>query len=169
MAKNETTDKDDPGIETDERFPTGPWTGFFLQPNVYRGRCRMTLSLAFAAGRIQGAGADIVGKFVMTGRYDLDSGECWITKTYSNGSDIHYRGYNEDSKGIWGVWEVGEGVWRASGGYHLWPKGMADPTGSTLHAECREPRGETVSLADSGLADSQAELIKAGSASELFD
>jgi len=54
--------------------------------------------------------------------------------------------------------------------YHIWPKGMmADPTGSTLYAEREEPRGDTVSLEESGLHDSQAELIGAGTPSELFD
>jgi hypothetical protein len=169
MADQEKPEKDDLNIETDERFPSGPWTGFFLQPNMYEGRCYMTLSLSFANGKIQGGGIDVVGPFTMMGRYDLDSGRCWITKNYRAGQDIAYGGYNEDGKGIWGVWEFGSGAWRTSGGYHLWPKGMADPTGSKLHAQCEEPKGETISLEELGLHDSQAELIGAGTVSELFD
>jgi len=169
MADQEKPEEDGPNIETDERFPSGPWTGFFLQPNVFQGRCYMTLNLSFANGKIQGGGIDVVGPFTMVGRYDLKSGECWITKNYKAGQDIFYKGYNEEGKGIWGLWELGDGIWRASGGYHIWPKGMADPTGSTLYAECEEPRRETISLEESGLHDSQAELIGAGAISEIVD
>jgi len=169
MADQEKPEEDGPNVETDERFPSGPWTGFFIQPNVFQGRCYMTLHLSFAEEKIQGGGIDIVGQFSMKGRYDLESGECWMTKIYKVGHDVFYRGYNEEGKGIWGLWELGEGIWRASGGYHIWPKGWKDPTGSTLYAKCEEPREETVSLEELGLHDSQAELIGAGTISELFD
>jgi hypothetical protein len=162
MADQEKPDQDGPNIETDERFPSGPWKGFFLQPEVFASRCRMSLTLTFSENKIQGYGSDVVGKFVMTGRYDLDSGECWITKSYRTGHDIVYKGYNEEGKGIWGTWEILDFFGRMSGGWHIWPAGMADPTGSTLHAECEEPRRETISLEESGLHDSQAELIEVG-------
>ena len=37
---------DQPAVETDERFPSGPWTGFFIHPDSPR-RHRMELEFAF--------------------------------------------------------------------------------------------------------------------------
>lgn len=84
-------------------------------------------------------------------------------------ANIVYKGYNEEGKGIWGIWEIVDFFGRMSGGWHIWPEGMANPSGSTLYAGCEEPRGETISLEESGLHDSQAELIGSGTISELFD
>ena len=39
-------------LNDDARFPDGPWTGFFLQPEV-PGRHAMELSLTFAEGEIR--------------------------------------------------------------------------------------------------------------------
>ena len=50
--KQEQTD-----LETDPRFPSGPWTGFFLQPLV-PGRHLMELRLTFRRGEVKGEGRD---------------------------------------------------------------------------------------------------------------
>lgn len=111
--------------ETDDRFPSGPWEGFFLQPMLRKGRSWMELSLTFRAGVMTGEGRDQVGEFVVRGRYNLDDGKCWWAKRYLGKHDVHYNGYNE-GKGIWGLWELTAPPWR--GGFHIWPVGMGDPT-----------------------------------------
>lgn len=126
-------------VETDPRFPSGRWTGFFLQ-KARPGRHQMELLLTFANGVLVGEGRDWVGKFVMRGRYDLADGRCYWSKRYLGQHDVHYTGFNE-GKGIWGTWEIpGELLPEyRRGGFHIWPEGMADPTGSTLTEEADLP------------------------------
>jgi hypothetical protein len=118
--------------EQDHRFPSGAWTGFFLQPST-PGRHWMELTLTFQNGVVKGDGRDWVGRFLITGRYDVSDGKCHWTKAYIGKHNIFYRGYNE-GKGIWGTWEFST-AWR--GGFHIWPEGMSDPTRKTL-AETQE-------------------------------
>ena len=123
-------------LETDSRFPSGPWKGFFLQPGV-SGRCWMELNLTFRKGLIRGDGRDRVGDFFFVGRYETDSGKCWWTKRYLGRHDIAYQGYNE-SRGIWGTWEDPEAShWR--GGFHIWPEAMGDPYAKALSEAIPEP------------------------------
>jgi hypothetical protein len=119
-------------LETDARFPSGRWTGFFLQP-LLPGRHRMELLLTFRQGVLTGEGRDWVGRFILRGRYDLTDGRCHWTKRYLQRHDVFYRGYNE-GKGIWGVWEIAatREYARQTGGFHIWPEGMLDPTGEHL-------------------------------------
>ena len=99
----------------------------------------MRLSLAFADGRIQGDGRDTIGPFAMRGTYDTDSGKVTIHKRYLMIGglvyDVLYDGWAEEGRGIWGVWQLAID----RGGFHLWPEGMADPTGSHLGAEADAP------------------------------
>jgi hypothetical protein len=121
------------GLETDPRFPSGPWTGYFLQPLI-PGRHLMELRLTFRGGAIAGEGRDWVGPFLVRGRYGVGDGRCHWTKRYLGKHDVFYQGFNE-GKGIWGVWEMPD--YNQRGGFHIWPEGMADPTGSHL-AEAAE-------------------------------
>jgi hypothetical protein len=133
-------DQDKPcDLETDPRFPSGPWVGYFLQRQL-PGRHMMELRLTFRHGDMRGEGRDRVGRFTIRGHYDLDTGKCYWTKRYIGQHDVFYQGYNE-GKGIWGVWEIPHPVFRISlrGGFHIWPEGMADPTGSHLAAEAEPP------------------------------
>ncbi|MDB5351567.1 MAG: hypothetical protein JWN86_2814 [Planctomycetota bacterium] len=107
----------------DARFPSGPWTGFFLQPDL-PGRHAMELILTFKDGQVTGDGRDRVGAFLIRGRFQTEDGRCWWTKSYVGLHDVSYQGYNE-GRGIWGLWEI-EAPWR--GGFHIWPEGMSDPT-----------------------------------------
>ena len=50
-------------------------------------------------------GRDLIGPFLIRGRYQVDDGQCWWTKRYIGKHDVSYRGYNE-GKGIWGLWEI---------------------------------------------------------------
>jgi hypothetical protein len=131
-------------FETDPRFPSGPWTGFFLQPEV-PGRHLMELRLNFRSGTLTGEGRDWVGAFIVRGRYDLADGRCHWTKRYLGKHDVFYKGFNE-GKGIWGTWEIpaeGGGV-AYRGGFHIWPEGMADPTQPVLTEEADLPVEEEV-------------------------
>ena len=140
-----------PATETDERFPSGPWTGFFLQPAL-PGRHWMELHLTFHEGRIRGEGRDWVGSFLVTGRYETDTGKCWWSKKYVGKHDVAYMGYNE-GRGIWGTWEMTNPAWK--GGFHIWPEGM-DVDGSKRAAEEEEPIAGTseISWSDDSLEPS---------------
>ena len=111
-------------LETDPRFPSGPWTGFFLQ-RLVPGRHLMELHLTFRSGEVTGEGRDWVGEFIVRGRYNTADGRCHWSKRYVGKHDVFYNGFNE-GKGIWGTWDMPEFADR--GGFHIWPEGMADPT-----------------------------------------
>ncbi len=130
-------------FETDPRFPSGPWKGYFLQPTL-PGRHVMELHLTFRGGRMSGEGRDWVGKFVIAGRYDVDDGHCRFTKSYIGRHSLYYDGYNE-GKGIWGRWEMTTNTsWH--GGFHIWPvgQGFSDPT--TLHEAIELPVSEDAAV-----------------------
>src|SRR5262245_87833 len=112
-----------PDSETDPRFPSGKWTGFFLDRRL-PGRHMMELHLSFAKGGLTGEGRDKVGKFVIRGRYDVANGQCYWTKRYLGKHDVFYQGYAE-GKGIWGTWELTDMGQTARGGFHIWPEGQA--------------------------------------------
>ncbi len=122
-------------LETDPRFPSGPWVGFFVQKYPPLGRQSMELRLTFNAGVMKGEGRELLGAFLITGRYDVGDGRCHWTKRYIGRHDVFYNGFNE-GKGIWGVWEIpGHNVAPdLHGGFHIWPEGMADPTEQHLAA-----------------------------------
>ncbi len=134
MAAPQSTD-----LETDPRFPSGPWTGFFLQKAI-PGRHLMELHLTFSAGVLTGEGRDWVGSFTIRGRYSIQDGRCHWTKHYLGRHDVFYQGFNE-GKGIWGVWEIPSvpDPDVGQGGFHIWPEGMADPTQPQLTEEADLP------------------------------
>ena len=77
----------------------------------------MDLHLAFANGLLSGDGSDDIGPFLIKGRYDPATAECYWTKSYLGRHDVFYRGFG-GGKGIWGTWEIGI---RDHGGFHIWP------------------------------------------------
>jgi hypothetical protein len=122
-------------VETDPRFPSGRWVGFWLQ-RAFVARQHMSLSLSFSEGRVIGEGADVVGDFDMNGTYDLVSGNCSIVKTYRAAHRLTYEGRNDgDGLWIWGVWHMSDD----RGGFHFWPEGEEDPTGRKLRAQKEVP------------------------------
>jgi hypothetical protein len=132
VSTSEQTD-----LETDPRFPSGPWTGFFVQP-VIPGRHLMELRLTFRHGKMTGEGRDWVGTFLITGRYSIEDGKCHWTKRYLGKHDVFYKGFNE-GKGIWGMWEIPPFGAEWHGGFHIWPEGMSDPTRPHLSEEAEPP------------------------------
>lgn len=137
MSKKPREDK--PVHETDGRFPSGPWTGYFLQPGS-PSQFRMQLALTFQNGKMTGNGSDCVGPFLISGRYSVDDGKCHWTKQYISQHQVFYQGFGE-GQGIWGTWEIPH-AW--SGGFHIWPEGMADPS-ANRKAES-EPRPASINF-----------------------
>src|SRR3972149_9667962 len=97
--------KQDESLETDDRFVSGPWVGFFPQPRLTTCRFKMELVLTFRNGKFSGEGQDAISKFIIRGQYDIESGEVTLHKRYLSMHDVHYRGFAE-GKGIWGVWTL---------------------------------------------------------------
>lgn len=135
-------------LEPDPNWPSGPWTGFFIQSEAPAGKHRMELRLTFQQGVMTGEGRDWVGQFTFRGSYDVPTGQCHWTKRYLGKHDVFYKGFNE-GKGIWGVWEIPPEqnfCCTSRGGFHIWPEGMPDPTGARLAEEAELPveQGELV-------------------------
>ena len=120
--------------ETDPRFPSGPWVGFYLMKSSPQ-RHQMELGLTFIKGVMTGEGRDKIGKFLIRGKYTVEDGKCWWTKSYIGQHDVFYHGYNE-GKGIWGLWEIPPTY---SGGFHIWPVAMGDPTHPKLAVAVDRP------------------------------
>lgn len=127
-------------LESDPNWPSGPWTGFFIQTLAPAGKHRMDLRLTFQQGVLTGEGRDWVGQFLFRGSYDVATGQCHWTKRYLGKHDVFYKGFNE-GKGIWGVWEIPAtpGFLPSRGGFHIWPEGMPDPSGDRLTEEADLP------------------------------
>jgi hypothetical protein len=95
----------------------------------------MELGLTFRNGVMTGEGRDWVGQFLIRGKYTVEDGKCWWTKSYIGKHDVFYHGYNE-GKGIWGMWEIPPTY---DGGFHIWPVAMGDPTQSKLSEAIDRP------------------------------
>jgi hypothetical protein len=135
-------------LETDFRFPSGEWHGFYLQPSFGKGRFRMNLCMTFKDGALNGEGQDSVWQFLLKGRYNLKTGEVTFHKEYLGMHSVFYRGFAE-GKGIWGTWEISSprSGFTDKGGFHIWPHGMADGTGEELTEEVKvSVEGEKVVL-----------------------
>lgn len=108
-------------VETDPRFPSGKWLGFWKQGPL---RGEMEVLLTFVKGTFTGEGRDRVGAFTFRGRYSTTDGTCHWIKRYAGAHDVFYKGYNE-GKGIWGTWKLpGAIIDLDRGGFHIWPEGM---------------------------------------------
>ncbi len=132
------------GSEADPRFPSGPWTGFFLQYWL-SGRQRTDVAMDFSSGTLTGTGTDRVGPYTVDGTYDPVTGQCEWTKQYLGKHRVAYRGVN-DGRGIWGVWEIRlrGGLYTDRGGFHLWPAGtdVSEESARTEQAVVRAMRAE---------------------------
>ena len=118
---------------SDEQFPSGPWSGFY---NYRPGdRHRMDLHLNFANGNMTGDGNDDIGRFLIKGRYDSASHDCYWTKSYVGAHDVFYRGFRE-GKGIWGTWQI---KLLGHGGFHIWPLSAGEGEAQSESATQAEP------------------------------
>jgi len=100
----------------------------------------MDLHLRFAAGSMSGEGNDDVGRFLVRGRYDAASHECYWTKSYLGSHDVFYRGFRE-GKGIWGTWEI---KLVNHGGFHIWPRQAGEGEEQAESAETAEPIDDAI-------------------------
>ena len=129
-------------IETDPRFPSGEWSGFFIQQEFGLGRQRMSLELEFKNGTVRGSGSDVIGEFRMRGQYHTKTGEVNLLKQYLGQHSVFYRGYaHSGNKGIWGVWSI---EYWGTGGFHIWPRGTGDPTRLSAKREMDVPQAVLV-------------------------
>lgn len=108
-------------FETDDRFPSGPWKGFFMQRSIGDAKCQMEMHLSFIKGRVIGTGRDGIGAFSIVGHYDVESGKVGWTKKYAR-HDVFYQGFAE-ANSIWGTWDIPS---FDRDGFRIWPKGIAD-------------------------------------------
>lgn len=108
--------------EQHPNLPSGEWEGLYKYPSAMQGMFeegKMAFVIDFCNGGIIGFGSDQVGGYTWKGRYDTDTEQCWMTKSYTT-HDIEYEG-NVDKNGIWGFWLTGHD--RFKGTFHIWPKG----------------------------------------------
>lgn len=110
--------------EMDDRFPTGEWRGFYVQPDS-RQRHKMELLLEFAQEEISGMGDDSVGEFTIKGTYDTRTGQCWWTKQYVGQHRVLYEG-RTNGRGIIGQWQVPGQPASWSGPFFIWPRALGD-------------------------------------------
>lgn len=134
----------EPLVESDPRFPSGPWTGYWAQPPV-RQRGIMEMLLTFNGGALTGCGRDPIGNFLFRGRYDVLSGECQWIKCYLGKHDVQYTGKTQ-GKGIVGHWEIRESYGVLAGRFAIWPEGEEDPTLERLAEEAEPPLVNTLEI-----------------------
>lgn len=117
----------------DELFPSGEWTGFYnySPPEKYR----MDMALEFSKGNVSGLGCDSIGQFLIKGRYNAASKECYFTKSYLGAHSVYYKGFRE-GKGIWGRWEIQT---FATGGFHIWPRKSETGDAEVAEEELTQP------------------------------
>ncbi len=120
------------GPETDERFPSGHWIGWYRQ---YGTRSRMLIRIWFQHGKVHATGSDGIGPFTFSGRYDTESGDVSFVKTYIARPElveIFYQGRGEQ-KGVRGAWEF-LGI-RGGGEFHIWPESQSEGETDAVHVE----------------------------------
>lgn len=154
-------------LETDERFPSGPWIGFFVDKRM-PGKHQMELELAFSKGDIHGEGRDRVGEFIIAGKYFIADGKAHFSKRYLQAHDVFYKGYNE-GKGIWGLWELTDMGETFNGGFHIWPKGMKDPTLPVKEEEADIPLEAEEAPPYEDEEVEEGELVPLGAGGREFD
>jgi len=127
---NEPESQDLP--ESDERFPSGPWIGYYRQGGI---QSRQRLFLRFANGKIDGEGRDPVDQFVVRGVYSTETGSAKLTKSYIT-YQVHYNGA-ADGDGIGGGWTIEgyRGLIEDRGEFRIWPDELAIEEGMHLRAE----------------------------------
>lgn len=121
--------QDESTRETDARFPSCFWTGFWQQLTL---RGKMELGLNFADRMLFGEGRDLVGDFTISGSYDIHTGLCTMLKTYLGHHQVEYDGHvaTDGIRGLWRITYPDKTI--DTGRFHIWPLGPQ--TGDRLAA-----------------------------------
>jgi hypothetical protein len=90
-------------------YPSGRWRGYWQQAGWGRQAMR-DLVMRFAAGRVEGSGTDVIGRFTFRGEYDA-AGTVTLLKQYLGRHQVLYRGRYDGEGTIFGEWSIGE-LWR---------------------------------------------------------
>ena len=123
--------------ETDDRFPSGPWTGYYHQWGT---QARQRLGLNFSNGAISGVGRDPGGDFSIRGVYDTQTGKVSLVKVY-DAHRVEYDGL-ADGDGIGGGWTIRYPFSVTDRGqFRIWPDEAALSEHERLKAEEPEPAG----------------------------
>jgi len=142
------SDRPTPVLETDPRFKSGRYRGFYLQ---FGRRSAQEMTLTFVDGRASGWGCDPTGRFDVTGTYDTERGRALWTKHYPGRHTVHYDVTAEMNNGLWGLWQI-RGFFGDRGGFQLWPVGGPGEAASK-NAEADAPANES---------SESRELVQAG-------
>lgn len=148
------------GLETDERFPSGPWIGYYQQWNT---QARQRLVLSFKpdgtapvedgpahAGKITGGGRDPGGQFFVIGTYHTGSGKVELRKVYPE-HQVEYSGIH-NGDGIEGNWVIRYAMIPDDRGiFHIWPD--ASGMGEGMRREAEEPLEVASGVAATGESD----------------
>jgi hypothetical protein len=85
--------------------------GWWEQP-IFGRQAMSQLRMAFAEGRVRGAGRDIVGEFLFNGTISPD-GDVVMVKQYIGRHSVNYVGKYDGEGLMWGRWSLGifRGPW----------------------------------------------------------
>jgi hypothetical protein len=101
-------------------YPSGRWEGFWVQE--YYGRQPMReFELRFEKGNVSGGGKDVVGRFTVSGAYDVKTGRVLMVKQYVGKHAVRYAGEPDGEGSIQGTWEITSPWGRATGSFLLRP------------------------------------------------
>lgn len=142
-------------METDQRLPTGEWSGFYLESHQPK-RGWMHLYLTFAEGKINGEGTDYVGPWVSQGSYDLEAGTCTLVKQYMGKHQVVYSGKIGEN-GIMGHWNIRS----TQGEFHIWPRSMNQLNELYMSDDLELP-GPTVQLGSGNRSGNTDDLYSFG-------
>lgn len=124
-------------------YTSGEWVGYYTynaKPNLFP----MHLTLNCTEGRIQGAGIDNPGSFIVEGTYGAGSRAEWL-KTYVGKHSVQYEGKFKDGEilGEWLMTQISPGRSApAHGEFRIWPLPVGkysddEPLRSILEREIR--------------------------------
>ena len=101
-------------------YPSGQWEGFWVQEGFGRQAMRQ-FELRFADGNVTGRGTDIVGPFVFSGAYDVQTGRVLMVKHYLGKHAVRYAGDPDGEGSIQGTWVIDFRDVRLTGSFLLRP------------------------------------------------
>ena len=139
----------------DRRFPSGEWTGFYLQPDSPQ-RYVMDCFLKFARGTISGEGDDPAGQFLIDGTYRTKSAECSWTKQYVGSHGVEYTGQARN-RGIIGQWRIRGNPASWSGPFFIWPRSVGDLESAFERTFMEYELSESIARPSLDSAESQSE------------